>query len=132
MITKTRTITFIANEWVIQLNKLTCYSLTCNKCIALISGQAGTARNMVDRRTSGMHPTHSWTRVAAMLRYTRLIVGTLRVCDTLRFTLNIRVTDIVITAAARRRAVSLCAIGINAARGWVARLIYRYRPFCCG
>ena len=87
----------MTHEWggIQLLNKLTCYSLTCNKCIALISGQAGAARNMVDRRTRSMHTAHAWTRVAAMLRYTGLIVGALRVCDTLRFTLNVRVTNIV-------------------------------------
>ena len=79
---------------------------------------------MAHHAARGMHAAHPGTRVNAVLRHASAVARTLGICDALWLTLDVRVADIVVAALAGRGVISLSAVGVNAARGWVARFVH--------
>ena len=78
--------------------------------------------------TGGVGPAYPGARVNAVLVETGLVPGTFGVDHALGFTLHIRVANIVADTATGRGTSALGAVGIDSARGRVARLNNLYWP----
>ena len=77
---------------------------------------------MIGDKTGGVHAADSGTRVPAVLADAGQVPGTLGVDHALRLTLYVGVAGVVADAGAAGHGALLAAVGIDAARGWVARL----------
>ena len=92
------------------------------ECVPGVAGVAPTERHMGRDVTGGVGPAHPGARVNAVLVETGLVPGTFGVDHALGFTLHVGVADIVADTATGCSASALGAVGIDSARGRVARL----------
>ena len=76
---------------------------------------------MVCDRTSGMDPTHTGTGVATLVVYAGFVPRTLGVYDTFRLALHIGVAYVVSYTSTRGGSTVFGTLGIDAARGRIAR-----------
>ncbi len=80
-----------------------------------------------------MGSTHTRTWVYTVLVNTGKVAGTFRITDTLRFTFNIWIANIVTDTSTRSCLVAFCTLSIDTTRRWIAWLDNLNRPGggCC-
>ena len=78
-----------------MLSTLTCNPLTCYECISSVPRITITVGCMVLHCAGCLNPTHPWAGIPALLIDTCKVASTLRVGNTLRFTLNVWIPNVI-------------------------------------
>ena len=102
---------------------LTCrYSLTSHKCIPSITWVTFAIWIVVCNIAFGINTTNAWAWVSTVLIETCLVVRTFGIYDTLRFALNVRVSDVVPDTSTGSSASLFRTFSISSTWGRVAGL----------
>ena len=99
-----------------------CYSLTSHKCIPSITWVTFAIWIVVCNIAFGINTTNAWAWVSTVLIETCLVVRTFGIYDTLRFALNVRVSDVVPDTSTGSSASLFRTFSISSTWGRVAGL----------
>lgn len=112
-----RRIAWIANatDWLYVFHH---FAMT--ECIARCSSWTRTNRNVIGHRAHGLDAANAWARISAAITYASFVHWAIRIADAFGPTTFIRITMIFRNTFANGIFVLDTAVGIDAARRWIA------------